>query len=148
MATTILYTNSDQIRGYVGLDETDISETLIANMLLEDQMLVELDTLYPTHIADSTDTAILRKLRIWCTIFGAIAVIGAARLAIEQKYQANTDQMVRFDIDFDKLLESLKARLNKAAEDLNPTFGLETVPQLFGSAGSYYDTVTGEEVST
>lgn len=140
---TILYSDSVQIRSAAGLDEHDISDTMLQGMNLELLLLERLEQVLPTHETDSSDEAIERKLILWCQYYGAWSLITDATLAIPQKIQANTDSVARFKIDFDKLAANLQGKIIDLEKKLNSTIAASGTIALVGSAKPGYDPVTG-----
>lgn len=141
---TILYTTTEKIRACIGCDDQDLPDEIVNNRNLDLLMEERLELVFPTH-ATATIASDLRKLALWCMYFGALTLIEDASLSIAQKIQANTDQLQRFDIDFEQLKKDLRAKLSNLESVLNPeqfsTAGV--APQLIGLATAAYDVITG-----
>lgn len=139
---TILYTTTDKIRACIGCDDQDLPDEVVNGQELELLMLERLSDVYPTHETDFSEAG-ERRLALWCMYFGALTLIEDSSLAISQKYQSNTDQLSRFDIDFEKLKEELRKKLAMVESKLAPTvYG--TMFSIMGKATPAYDPVTGE----
>ena len=142
----ILYSNSDAIRSAIGIDEDDVSDEMLSKAFLEDQMLDRLEKVLANHadIAFSSES-IERKLRLWCQFFGGLQIIELGLLSIASKMQANTDQMSRFNIDWEAMKASLNGKLTQLELDLKATQKtlLPISVNIFGKASPGYDPVTG-----
>lgn len=143
MTIPVLYTTTEAIRATIGIDEDDVDDNALLQQNLEYQMeerLSEWLPSYATIYGASVDGA--RRLTLWCQYFGALTVIESNQLAIPQKIQANTDQMSRYQIDFEKLKADLRSRLfnieNKLVVPLS-----KTTFSIIGSSAAGYDPVTG-----
>lgn len=139
---TILYTTTDKIRACIGCDDQDLPDAVVNGKELELLMLERLSDVYPTHETESSEAG-ERRLALWCMYFGALTLIEDSSLSIAQKIQSNTDQLSRFDIDFEKLKEELRRKLAMVESKLTPAvYG--TVFSIMGKATPAYDPVTGE----
>lgn len=137
----ILYTTTDKIRNVLGCDDQDLPDAIIEQQDLDLAMEERLATVYPTH-ETASGVDIERRLALWCLYFGALQLIETSRLAIAQKIQANTDQIQRFDTDFDALAATLARKVSKLESAMNPTLA-GTTPTLFSRAVPGYDPITG-----
>jgi len=146
VATKILYTTTDAIRGCLGVDGYDVEESMLVNAGLDKLMLLRLMSILPNHEAVfDTEEGELR-LTVWAQLYGALMFIGTGQLAVAKKYAANQDTMERFDIDFLALVENLKRRIGALEKELNPAVGAIYPTGMFtlvSKAEPEYDPVTG-----
>lgn len=142
---TIVYTTSDKIRACIGCDDQDLPDSIILNKELDLLMLERLDTVYPTHEDDiDSDEVLERRLKLWCMYFGALTILEDSTLSIAQKIQSNTDQLVRFNTDF----EALKSELRRKLGDLETVLNSALAPATFTIAGAAtpdYDPIIGPQ---
>lgn len=139
---TILYTTTDKIRACIGCDEEDLPDAVVNGQELELLMLERLSDVYPTHETEATEAG-ERRLALWSMYFGALTLIEDSTLSLAQKIQSNTDQLSRFDIDFERLKEELRKKLAMVESKLAPeVYG--TPFSIMGKATPAYDPVTGE----
>jgi hypothetical protein len=142
MPTTVLYTTIEAIRSTIGIDEDDVSDQMILDQKLHFQMLERLEEFLPTHedVFDGSEAG-ERRLTLWCQYFGALQLLDNSILAIPQKIQANTDQMSRFQVDWEALKDGLRRKLYKLENTLVvPTTGSFAI---MGASIPAYDPVTG-----
>jgi hypothetical protein len=142
----ILYTTADAIRSTIGIDENDVSDAMLLAQNLDLQMIERLEVFLPTYEAvyDGSDAG-ERRLTLWCQYFGALQLIENSALGIPQKIQANNDQLARFQVDFDKLVEKLRNKLvaleTKMIESVT---GLPVIQfSLMGKSTPDFNPVTG-----
>lgn len=109
---TILYTDSVAIRSTIGLDENDLSDDILSSQNLDLQMVDRLEDFLPTYetVYDGSDAG-ERRLTLWCQYYGALLLLENASLGVPQKIQANNDQLARFQIDFEKVAETIRRRM-------------------------------------
>ena len=91
MTVQILYTDTDKIRSVIGLDDSDISDDIIAGQLLDLAMMERLQYVMPDYEAqyDADSVGLIQnRLTLWCTFYGAQQVIKNCKLAIPIKFQA------------------------------------------------------------
>lgn len=120
MAVTILYTDTDAIRATIGLDDSDVEDTVLTTQFLDLQMTRELDKFYPTHSTDFfAIPTVADQLKLWCTYFGALR-LAESPLAAPFKLGTGKDEFTRFPMDWDALKMDLKAKLAEIQEDLTP----------------------------
>jgi hypothetical protein len=144
MATiNVLYTTVAAIRATIGVDENDISDSMVVDQNLDLAMLEKLSDIYPDHEAlfDTSETT-ERRLTLWCQYFGALSLLENTSLGIPQKIQANNDQLARFPVDFEQLKADLRKKIttleNRLVEKITATpFNIMGVSQ------PNYNPVTG-----
>ncbi len=137
----ILYTTTDKIRACIGCDIDDLPDEVVNGQDLDLQMEERLATVYPTH-ESATGDVVERRLALWCMYFGALTLIEDSVLALAQKIQSNTDQLQRFDVDFEALKNDLRRKLGKLEPLLNTSLAGAS-HSVMGKAGRGYDVVTG-----
>lgn len=137
----ILYTTTALIRATIGCDEQDLPDEVINNRSLDLLMLERLEEVYPTHESYVSET-VDRRLALWCQYFGALTLIEDAVLSLAQKIQANTDQLQRFDVDFEQLKKDLKAKIMALEGRLNSALA-PTSFTVMGKATPGYNPITG-----
>jgi hypothetical protein len=141
---TIVYTTTDKLRACIGCDGEDLPDAVINSRDLDLLMLERLDTVFPAH-ASNISAPITRKLTLWCLYFGALTLIEDAVLALPQKIQSNTDQIQRFNIDFEALKSDLRNKLGVLETALNPALSsAATAYSIMGKASPSYDVITGQ----
>lgn len=143
MATAILYTTLEAIRATIGIDENDLSDQMILDQNLELVMLERLSVVIPTHETkfDSSEDA-ERRLTLWCQYFGALELLENTSLGIPQKFQANNDQLSRYDVDFEKIKDDLRRKLGALENRLNDVV-VATGALIMGASLPNYDPVVG-----
>ena len=141
--TAVLYTTINSIRSTIGLDADDVSDQMILDQNLDLQMLERLTEILPTYetIYDDSEAG-ERKLTLWCQYFGALQLINDTVLGIPQKIQANSDQLSRFAIDFEKLKAGLMTKLSNIEGSLIPTRASASF-SIMGKSAAGYDPITG-----
>lgn len=145
MTTPVLYTTVEAIRACLGTDLYDIEDQMIIDADLGSLMLLRLSQILPSHetVFDTEQGEL--QLKLWCQYYGALAFIETAQLAIAQRYSANQDQLQRFDVDFDKLIDALKRRLGLIETLLVPDLIAQRAEAFTVSAKSVpdYDPIIG-----
>jgi hypothetical protein len=139
----ILYTNTDAIRSSIGVDENDVSDTMITNQNLDLQMLERLSEVMPNYesVYEGSEEG-ERKVTLWCQYFGALTLLENAALAIPQKIQANNDQLVRYQVNFEAIKVSLRDKLKTLEKKINPPVA-STAHSVMGISFAGYNPVTG-----
>lgn len=148
----ILYTTTDAIRAAVGVTDTEISDKVLTDQLLETQVQTAVYGWLPTHTtiysegtgASATAEQKYKKdlLVHYCLFYGAVRVVEMI-MALRHKVGDGKSEVQRFDVDWEALLEILKARRDAAQTMLeqivNPSDG---GTNYFGTASPGYDPVT------
>ena len=140
MTVQILYTDTDAIRGVIGLEEADIPDAIITSRNLDIEMSMALDTLYPLH-ASAFDEPTENLLKIWSQYYGAYQMVTIGLLAIMQAGSANQDDMKRFDIDWKALADRIKEKIVDIEKELDPT--IDTSVTMIAIASPAFDPITG-----
>lgn len=150
--SNILYTTPQAIRAAVGTTTKEIPDSMLKDQGLESQMRVAVYSWLPTHAAiyaagtagAATEAEIYQKdlLVNYCLFYGAIRVVEMI-MALRKKVGDGKSQVERFDVDWEALLEVLRARMevakNLLEEIVNPGDGGTAY---FGVATPDYDPVT------
>lgn len=137
----IVYTTTEKIRAAIGCDDQDLPDEIINNQNLDLLMYDRLDDVYPAHESAATDQ-LERRLALWCMYFGALTLIEDSTLSLAMKIQSNTDQIQRFDIDFEALKQELRNKLAILEDKLNPDM-FATAFSVMGKAPPDYDPIVG-----
>ena len=150
-------TNTDEIRGALGIDETDIDPDAMAAMKPEDDLESDLLSWAPTYavimtegLATSpTDAQALKylKLRLYAKYFISALFASSGINSILQKKSDGSNEGARFtNVDLEQLRGYLGDKAAAAKEELmllvDPT--LDATYSHFGSASPNYDPVTNE----
>lgn len=142
---TILYTTTDEVRATLGLDDTDVSDTKLYDQNLDLQMLERLETVSPTHetlnLAGGTPA---RRLKLWCQYYGALLFVRSSAFAVLKSHHINTDQLTRYDVDWDTVGKNLEKQVNLYEAKLLGTDRSTLAYPLFGSVAPSFNPVTGE----
>lgn len=148
----ILYTTTDAIRAAAGVTDVEIPDQLLTDQMLESQVQTAVYRWLPTHgtvysegtAASPTAEQVYKKdlLVHYCLFYGAVRVVEMI-MALRHKVGDGKSEVQRFDVDWEALLEILKARRDEAQtlleEIINPSDG---GPGYFGTASPGYDPVT------
>ena len=141
------YTDTDKVRAALGVDPVDVSDEVLLDMQLDLELNLDLNswaTGYETFDGDS-----LSMLKLYAAAFCALQAIDGRELLYPLLFKDGKAETRRFELDLQKIKESLKARVAKwrkaleAAEDL-VVVSTATATHIFGSAAPDYDPVTGE----
>jgi len=119
---SIIYTDTDQIRSVLGVDDQDLSDPQITDRNLEKELRLDLLSWVPTHAASyelgisgsATDAeqSIADSLNLYCTYFCTILVIKSLQLSAPKSVSDGKNALSRFDtIDWQGLTLHLKERL-------------------------------------
>lgn len=151
----ILYTTTDAIRDAVGVSGSrEITDTMLSNQGLETQMQTYLYSWLPTHATvysegtTGTPTAdqVYKKdlLVMWCLFFGCVRIIEMV-MATRQRVSDGKSELERFEVDWQDLLETYKARLAEVQGllegEITPTY---TATTMFLRVTPDYDPVADE----
>lgn len=139
----VLYTTVASIRATIGVDDNDISDSMILDRNLHLAMLERLSDIMPTHedAFDASETN-ERRLTLWCQYFGALQLLEDTSLGIPQKIQANNDQLSRFAVDFEELKNSLRKKITDLENKLLGKTSAAAVT-IMGISQPSYNPVTG-----
>lgn len=119
ISVDVLYTNTIAIRSAIGVDEADIENDMITGQDMEAQMSSALVKFNPTHAADQYNPTKLPLLKLWCMWFGALR-LAESPPAIAKKYSTGKDEWERFDINWEELKKTAKAKLAELQEGITP----------------------------
>jgi len=147
MVATVLYTDTDAIRGAIGTDEADIEDSIITGQNMDLQMAAELDGFLPGHATlVFSSIALENKLNLWCMWFGAWR-LAQSPLATPKKLSTGKDEYERFNIDWDALKAVAYQKLCDAKDALITEAGLPEAEVVgispFGKATPTYNPITG-----
>lgn len=155
--TFLALTDTEQVRGALGIDEFDIDDTAMANLHPEDDLKSDLLSWVPTYTtvmseglgAAPTAEQELKylKLRLYSKYFIAALFASSGINSILQKKSDGSNEGIRFtNVDLKELREYLKAQADAVKEELmlliDPT--LDSTYSHFGTASPNYDPVTNE----
>jgi len=147
MAITVLYTDTDAIRGAIGVDEADIDDAVITGQNMALQMTAELEKFLPNHSSvQFSNLKIPDQLNLWCMWFGAWR-LAQSPLATPKKLSTGKDEYERFNIDWEAL-EKVAYKNVCAMKDLlletTSTVVAETAAYtVMGAATPCYNPITG-----
>ena len=145
----ILYTDTDQIRSCLLLDEDDLPDSLFSQELYERELSVHLDSWLPDHatlVADtSTATAkrISYSLQNYCAYWGAAKVASTLVVSVPEQI-SDGKNMHKRGTDFVALMDKMMAGMGEARMTITAAVSgsLPAFP-MFGVAGLAVDPVTG-----
>lgn len=141
MAVNILYTNTDAIRSAVGLDDSDVEDSIITAQHMKEQMTLALAKFLPTHEDDAYDPEIKVVMTLWCMWFGALR-LAESPLATPKQFGNGKDDLQRFDVDWEALRALARKKLTELEEELAPTVVAGSF-SFMGKATPAYNPVTG-----
>lgn len=139
------YTTAAAIRACIGLDETDIPESLIEAAGLGEDMLIDLESWLATHatIFAGQDAAAIRQLQRYCTWWGALQ-LAQTPLAVLQRYTDGKVEAVRFNVDMKAVAEQAAQKVESYRALLkNTPVTAPTSSPILGISSPDYDPVTG-----
>lgn len=130
--TPILYTDSDAVRAALGVSETEISDALVVNMQIADLLFIELQTVYPDHVAlkaaidsaspTAAQTNLFMKLRLFCQYEAIVCLLPSVQFWSVQRVSDGDAEMHRFMAgDLDKTIDRFTGMRDKYRTLLNPT---------------------------
>ena len=147
MTTSITaYTDTDRVRAALGVDAVDVSDDVLVDMMLAEELTLDLEEWLPTHatLAGASSTA----LQLYAASFCALSALDGRELLYPYLFKDGKAETRRFQIDLQKLKEDLAARVAKwkaklvALENLTPTV-VASGSFIFGSSQPATDPVTG-----
>ena len=148
MTTAITsYTDTDRIRAALGVDSVDVSDDVLVSMQLDLELDLDLKSWAPDHATYTGDS--LKILQIYAAAFCAFSAINGRELLYPFLFKDGKAETRRFDLDLQKVKDSLAARAAKwkaalvAAEGITLTATTEKATYIFGSATPDFDPVTG-----
>lgn len=148
-------TDTDEVRSAIGVDSTDLEDSMITDRRPEDDLEADLLTWLPTYqtvISDglaatpTTDQTLkLLKLKIYAKYFISALVVSSGINSILQKQSDGSNEAIRFtNVKLSDLKKDLQEKSDQAKEDLkklvDTTFS-NTVSQ-FSTVSPDYDPVT------
>lgn len=136
----ILYTTTDAIRGAIGVDDSDIEDSLITGQDMALQMEHALLKFFPDHEAESIDELVEMKLKLWCMWFGALR-LAESPLAVPKRLGTGKDEFERFIIDWEALRFRAKGKLAELVKELVPTY--TAAKSIMGKATPDYNPIEG-----
>ena len=105
----VLYTNTDSIRAAIGVTNRELADPQIINMNVEDQLILLLDQVYPTHAALAARNAVgsappatpeekaaWRALKLYCQYAAAVIVLTVGQNILVQSLTDGGVIMSRF----------------------------------------------------
>lgn len=140
MTTNILYTTTDAIRGAIGVDDSDIEDSIITGQDMELQMEYELLKFMPDHEDQSIDELVEMKLKLWCMWFGALR-LAESPLATPKRLGTGKDEYERFNVDWEMLRSRARSKLSELAKELTPTYSASNT--VMGKATPDYNPIEG-----
>ncbi len=138
------YTTAAAIRACIGLDETDIPDSLIEAAGFGEDLLIDLETWLPTHATVfAGQDAATRHLQRYCAWFGALQ-LAQMPLAMLQRYTDGKVEAVRFNVD----MKAVAAQASQKVESYrallkNTPVTAPTSSSILGVSTPSYDPVTG-----
>lgn len=153
------FTDTDRIRGVMGLTPRDISDDELVDLQVVIELSIELyawfpdyatrfDTWYNSGSPTAADQNSINLLQSYCTFYAAYLVCSGLELRVAKTITDSKLQMSRYsNID----LEGIRGRmLSSAAKSQKPLMAIEglvlsvTAPTLFSTASPASDPVTGD----
>ena len=149
------YTDSDRVRSALGLDLSDVKETLLAASGLDISLTFDLDEWLPNHAAlyaagsapaaSTGDIKIMNAIKLYAQWYCAWELSGK-KLAFVQIFTDGKAGMNRFDIDLDSLRAMSEAEKNKWKDLLAELAGQTVVASSYNPLGistPTFDPITG-----
>lgn len=149
------YTDSDKIRGLLGLTDNELSDSQVTNSMMTEALLSDLEDWLPTHATVYTDGITgtptntqlndLRNLQLYSAYYCA-SRIDIIQLYVPQSLTNGKDAFKRFEgIDFEELgatlLQAAKGYQEKLEISVNEGVAVAR-PKLAGLSSPDYDPVT------
>lgn len=148
---SILYTDTDQIRSVLGIDDRDMTDAQIADRNLAKELRLDLVSWLATHATLNTSGTENEKdaLNLYCTYFCAALVAVSVQMAAPQKVSDGKDSLDRFaTIDWANITRKLNERTEfyrKLMQQLMGETTVTTTYSLFSAVGLANDPVTSTQ---
>ena len=144
-------TTAMQVRAVMGVDKSDLTDSMFDGMSLEDDLHESLHSWLPAWetIRDTGTDRQKRLLRLYAKyeVAGVVAAAAQNFIAVRKSDGANEGEMADLDLEgFEAMISRLKARAynyrTDLIDDLDETPVSETVATLFGGVAPGRDPVT------
>ena len=147
------YTTTDSVRGCLGITDNEMSDSMLSDMGLGIAVISELEEWLPDHSTNwtafsaaspsTTETAIGRSIRLYCSWTGAMFAI-KSYLAIPHEVSDGKSSMARFAAETPKHMEKTAAQMSnkyrlKILDLLDTPVSSASV---MGKASPSYDPIT------
>lgn len=151
---TLLYTDSDKIRGALGLTPQDVTDDQICNANIEARLQEDLDGWLPTHATVQTEgrataaTAAQKRawlqLQLYCQFRAALFFTPILSTLVAQKIADGQMEMQRFsNAKLSEIEEGMRTQADHYQELLSPSLDADGVPfTAFGVSTPGSDPVT------
>ena len=150
-------TDTDEIRATIGVDSTDLADSIITDRHPEDDLEADLLTwfpLYQTTISEGAAVAATAeqalkylKLKLYSKYFLSATVASAGMLSILQKQSDGANEAIRFtNVKINDLVNHLQRQADRYRSELEVLISgdANTGPSLFGIVTPSFDPVTNE----
>lgn len=147
----VLYTSTEKVRAVLGLSSVELEEAYLADINLEDMLLLELEDVYPDHEAlfaaiggtpTADETRTWRILQLYCTHRAATFLLPQFQMIVDKRRSDGDFQGDRFGADLEAFRNHIKAEADRYQNLLNPDLTFVLNP--FGAVDPDYDPVTNE----
>lgn len=140
------YTDTDRVRAALGVDSVDVSDDVLVDMMLAQELTLDLDEWVPDH--DTLENSSLAALELYAAVFCALSAIDGRELLYPYMLKDGKAETRRFQLDLQKLKEDLAARVAKWKAKVVALEGLEvaavqSASYIFGSSAPDFDPVAG-----
>lgn len=156
---TILYTDTDQIRSVIGVDESDVSDKSLIDRNLDKELRLDLISWLPTHAAlyaagaatDASEASrsISDSITLYCTYYCAVQAANSLRMSAPQQVSDGKNSLTRFQtIDWNQIIKELSSRAayyKGIISDLTAQTLSVTSITLFAGVGLAVDPVTSTQ---
>lgn len=146
-AAITAFTDTDKVRAALGVDSVDVSDEVLLDMQLGLELTLDLES-WATGYGSFTGNS-LSMLYLYAAAFCALSAIDGRELLYPLLFKDGKAETRRFELDLQKIKDSLRSRVSKWRAALEAEEGLAvTEPAaatyIFGSATPDFDPVTGE----
>lgn len=146
-AAITAFTDTDKVRAALGVDSVDVSDEVLLDMQLDLELTLDLASWAAGY--EGFEGNSLSMLQLYAAAFCALSAIDGRELLYPLLFKDGKAETRRFELDLQKIKDSLRSRVSKWRAALEAEEGLAvTEPAaatyIFGSAAPDFDPVTGE----
>jgi hypothetical protein len=140
------YSDTDRVRAALGVDSVDVSDDVLVDMMLEQELMLDLGDWLPLHGTLLGNS--LSALELYAAAFCALSALDGRELLYPFMFKDGKAETRRFQLDLQKLKEDLAARVAKwkakiiDLEDMEVAT-VKTASYIMGAAVPDTDPVTG-----
>lgn len=156
MHCALVYTTADQVRAIAGVDEVDVTDKMMDDLNIGNELLLDLSSFLSDHetlhaagnLVSSTqdERNVTIALTAYCKYWGAGFLLNYMQLSIPQLIRDGKNEMRRYEnLDLDKLAQKMIDRANDLKDLLIENAGTPeaaTVFSIMSSSAPAYDPVS------